>query len=83
MMTREQLRESNIRDLHDTINDARYQWFRENGRCTMCAAGDTPVNGFHREKHYCGNAQTCVLCHGVLPKGEQCRSCYRIAQEEP
>lgn len=82
-MTREELRESNIRDLHETIQDARFAWQRENGNCTMCAAGNVPVRGFHRGRHLCGNNQTCTLCHGVLPKGEQCRGCNRIAQEDP
>ena len=65
--------------LIDAINAAQKSWEGEHGKCSVCAIGDEPVNGLHRDKHPCGNEDTCLLCKNAgMEYGDQCAACGRI-----
>ena len=42
-------------DLSEAIERGRHAWQTKHGKCTMCAAGDEPVLGYHRQFRPCGN----------------------------
>lgn len=68
--------------LKKAIDTAEKEWQRENGKCTMCAIGDEPVNGMHGE-HYCGNYETCMFCHNAgMEYGDRCAVCGRIEKHD-
>lgn len=55
----------------------------EDGKCSMCAVGDEPVNGLHRGQYRCGNEETCMLCHNAgMEYGDQCAACGRIEEHK-
>ena len=61
------------------IDAARKQDHMVEGKCSMCASGDEPVNGLHRGEYACGNEVTCVLCHNAgMEYGDRCAGCGRI-----
>ena len=73
-----------MKSLSDAVNEARKISHMRDGKCSMCAVGDEPVNGLHRGKHQCGNETTCTLCHGAgMEYGDQCQACGRIEKFSP
>ena len=74
----EPLMECNM-TLDEAICQARKNHHMRDGKCAMCASGDIPKNGLHHNKYWCGNNDTCVLCHNSGMKyGEQCKACGGI-----
>ena len=41
--------------MSEAIERGRHAWQTKHGKCTMCAAGDEPVLGYHRQFRPCGN----------------------------
>lgn len=69
--------------LREAINKARKTDHMKNGKCAMCAIGDEPLNGLHRDRFYCGNEVTCTLCHNAgMEYGDQCAACGRIEKNK-
>lgn len=69
-------------DLTKAIEKARSIGHRRDGKCSMCAAGDRPRNGLHQDRHRCGNAAGCSLCHSAgMDVGDQCKACGRVFME--
>ena len=65
--------------LREAIKNAREASHHSDGKCSMCAVGDEPVNGLHRGQYRCGNNDTCTLCHNAgMEYGDQCATCGRI-----
>lgn len=72
-----------MKSLSEAIDEARKADHAENGKCTMCAIGDEPSGGLHREQHRCGNNDTCTLCHNAdMEYGDQCAACGRIEKSK-
>ena len=68
--------------LSEAIDKARTKGHHRDGKCSMCAVGDEPVNGLHYGKHHCGNEDTCLLCHNAgMSYGDQCAGCGRIEKD--
>jgi len=67
----------------ETIDKARKASHHADGKCSMCAVGDEPVNGLHRGQHKCGNNDTCLACHNAgMECGDQCQACGRIEKHK-
>jgi hypothetical protein len=65
--------------LTESIKMARIQGRHEDGKCSMCGAGDMPNNGLHRGQYLCGNDETCIACHNAgMECEDQCAVCGRI-----
>lgn len=59
--------------LAEGVRKAREASHHKYGKCSMCACGDEPEQGFHREQYPCGNEYTCILCHNAgMEYGDQC-----------
>jgi len=70
--------------LTEAIDKARKASHHADGKCSMCAAGDEPVNGLHRGQYPCGNEQACLCCHNAgMEYGDQCAACGRIEKRKP
>jgi len=71
------------KSLTDAVAKARHASHLADGKCSMCAAGDEPVDGYHRGIHRCGNEQTCLCCHNAgMEYGDQCAACGRIEKRK-
>lgn len=69
--------------LSDTIRVAREASHLEDGRCSMCAAGDEPADGLHRGQYHCGNEDTCNSCKNTnMEYGDRCVVCGRIEKRK-
>lgn len=68
----------NRKSLSDAIRESENEWIAQNGKCAMCLVDRPSDDGMHRGQYNCGNLESCTLCHGCLPPGEQCRACGRI-----
>ncbi len=65
------------------VEKARHMSHMKDGKCTMCAIGDEPINGLHEGRHRCGNEDTCFFCHNAgMEYGDQCQCCGRIEKNE-
>lgn len=69
-------------ELSEAVDKARAIGHMKRGKCSMCAVGDKPQGGFHREILPCGNEKACLICIGVSPPNEQCQACGRINKRE-
>ena len=69
--------------LATAISGARESFQALHGNCSMCAVGDVPIRGLHRDEHKCGNATACLLCiNAGMECGDQCAACGRVQISE-
>lgn len=69
--------------LRAIVERAREASHHEDGKCSMCAAGDEPENGVHRGQYRCGNEDACMLCRNAgMEYGDQCAACGRIEKRK-
>ena len=65
--------------ISEAIAIARRNHHLRDGKCAMCASGDEPEYGLHRGEYWCGNNDTCSICHNAGMKyGDKCKACGRI-----